>query len=127
MAHTPMVLRKLGSLVAKATKRTVREINQEYLPALMESLRYRSTVKKNVNVLFHALGYFKRVIDSKEKQEMLAIIEQYRNGTVPRVVPLTLLTHYIKKYEQNYLAQQFYFDPYPLDLVYREPRSGHFR
>ncbi len=40
----------------------------------MEALRLKSTVKKNVNVLHHVLGYFKKNLSSAEKEELLAII-----------------------------------------------------
>ena len=46
------------------------------------------------------LGYFKKDLSKDEKQEMLAIIEYHRKGYVPLVVPLTLFSHLVRKYDQ---------------------------
>jgi uncharacterized protein YbgA (DUF1722 family) len=34
-------------------------------------------------------------------------------------VPLTLLKHYVNKYEQHYLQQQLYLSPHPAELMLR--------
>ena len=39
-----------------------------------------------------------------------------RRGDYPLIVPNTLLTHYIRKYEEPYLKEQFYLHPHPLEL-----------
>jgi uncharacterized protein YbgA (DUF1722 family) len=65
------------------------------------------------------LGYFKRVLSSDEKQELLDIIEHYRKEYVPLIVPVTLINHYVRKYGQPYLADQVYLNPHPLELKLR--------
>jgi uncharacterized protein YbgA (DUF1722 family) len=65
------------------------------------------------------LGYFKKELSADEKQELLDIIDQYRQGNVPLVVPVTLVNHYVRKYEQPYLRQQVYLKPHPVDLKLR--------
>ena len=50
---------------------------------------------------------------------MLAIIENYRQNLVPLIVPLTILKHYIDKFQQPYLLDQYYLDPHPLELKLR--------
>jgi uncharacterized protein YbgA (DUF1722 family) len=35
------------------------------------------------------------------------------------LVPLTLLKHYVKKYDQPYLKQQLYLAPHPVELMLR--------
>ena len=50
---------------------------------------------------------------------MLEIINAYRNGDVPLIVPITLLNHFVRKYNQPYLRQQYYLHPHPLDLRLR--------
>jgi Protein of unknown function (DUF1722) len=39
----------------------------------------------------HLMGYLKRNLSSDDKQELLGLIEDYRNELVPLIVPLTLL------------------------------------
>ncbi|MFO7560632.1 MAG: DUF1722 domain-containing protein [Desulfobacterales bacterium] len=50
---------------------------------------------------------------------MISIIDQYRNEYVPLIVPLTLISHYVRKYDQPYLKQQSYLNPHPIELKLR--------
>ena len=86
---------------------------------MIESLRLKATIKKNANVLLHLLGYFKKELSADEKQELLEIIDRYREEVVPLIVPITLVNHYVRKYQQPYLLQQVYLNPHPLELKLR--------
>ena len=63
--------------------------------------------------------YFKKNLSADEKQEVLEIIDQYRAGLVPLIVPITLINHYVRKYNQEYLAEQYYLNPHPIELKLR--------
>ena len=119
MAHSPEMARQLGKLVAGAGSRPAAEIFPEYEKLLLTALKQKSTVRKNVNVLQHMFGYFKKQLDDFEKKELLGLIEQYRQNLIPLIVPLTLLKHYIDKFQQPYLFDQYYLDPHPLELKLR--------
>jgi len=56
------------------------------------------TRRKHVNVLQHLMGYLKKDLSSEDKQELLALIEDYRQELVPLIVPLTLLKHHLNRY-----------------------------
>ena len=72
------------------------------------------------NVLQHMMGYFKKMISSPtRKRNLLQIIDHYRNGTVPLIVPVTLLNHYVRKYDEPYLKIQHYLNPHPIELQLR--------
>ena len=47
------------------------------------------------------------------------IFGQDRNEHVPLIVPMTLINHYVRKYDQPYLKQQTYLNPHPLELKLR--------
>ena len=79
----------------------------------------KATIKKNVNVLQHMLGYFKKFLSPAEKQEMLVIINQYHKGYIPLIVPISLFNHYVRKYGMEYLAEQYYLQPHPIELKLR--------
>ena len=70
-------------------------------------------------LLLHCLGYFKKELTTDEKAEMLDIIESYRKGYVPLIVPITMINHYVRKYSEAYLSRQHYLNPYPLELMLR--------
>jgi uncharacterized protein YbgA (DUF1722 family) len=109
----------MGKLVAEGKALLMADLFTQYETLLMEALRLKTTLKKNVNVIQHIMGYFKKQLSADEKQELLEIIEQYRQEYVPLIVPVTLLNHYIRKYKQPYLAQQVYLNPHPIALKLR--------
>jgi uncharacterized protein YbgA (DUF1722 family) len=76
-------------------------------------------VKKNVNVLQHMAGYFKKVLSPDEKQELQELIDRYHQSMVPLIVPVTLINHYVRKYDQAYLKDQVYLNPHPVALKLR--------
>jgi len=119
MAHSPDIYRQMGKLVATAGNTELEVLYRTYLALLMKGLRLLATVPKHVNVLQHVLGYFKQQLSAAEKQEMLSVIESYRARQVPLVVPITLLNHFVRKYDQPYLRQQVYLNPHPLELRLR--------
>ncbi|MCJ7749122.1 MAG: YbgA family protein, partial [Desulfobacterales bacterium] len=65
------------------------------------------------------MGYFKERLPADEKQELLEVIENYRKGYIPLTVPITLINHYVRKYDQPYLKKQVYLNPHPLELQLR--------
>jgi uncharacterized protein YbgA (DUF1722 family) len=119
LSHSPQYHGMMGRLVARAKETTLKELYEQYQELLMEALRLKSTPAKNANVLSHILGYFKKQLSADEKQELLEIIDLYRGGTVPLIVPITLMNHYVRKYDQPYLKAQCYLHPHPLELQLR--------
>lgn len=116
LAHSQSHYRQLGKLVANGRQYPPDVLRDSYRSGLMEALRRKTTVKKQINVLQHILGYFKAQLSADEKQEVLELIDSYRQGLVPLVVPLTLMNHFIRKYDQPYLRQQYYLNPHPKEL-----------
>lgn len=119
LAHSPEVYRSLGKLVAAAAEHSEAELFDLYQQDFIRAMRLKTTVKKNVNVLQHMLGYFKKQLSADEKQECLQTIDRYARQLVPLLVPLTLIDHYVRKYDQTYLKQQTYLSPAPLELKLR--------
>lgn len=119
LAHSEKHYRMMGRLVAGASKTDIDHVYAEYERLLMEALRLKSTRRKNGNVLQHMMGYFKKQLSPDEKQELLDIIDKYKEGHIPLIVPVTLLGHYVRKYNQGYLAMQTYLNPHPVSLQLR--------
>jgi uncharacterized protein YbgA (DUF1722 family)/uncharacterized protein YbbK (DUF523 family) len=118
-AHNEAGYVRLGRLVASLGRTPDAEVLALYEDGLQATLRTKTTVKKNTNVLQHALGHFKLHLQPAEKREVLSAIEDYRLGLLPLIVPLTLLRFNIRKYEVAYLLGQLYFDPHPKELMLR--------
>ena len=120
MAHSPKHYPKMGRLVADTGKRGWDELTAEYGAMLMEGLAVLGTRGKHVNVLQHLMGYLKNHLSSEDKQELLALIEDYRQGLVPLIVPLTLLKHHLNRHPvPDWVDQQVYLHPSPKELMLR--------
>jgi uncharacterized protein YbgA (DUF1722 family) len=109
----------MGTLVANGKQLKKEELFQLYEELLMKGMALHATSKKNTNVLMHIMGYFKKQLSPTEKSELLEILGQYHDQLVPLLVPLTLLKHYVNKYDQAYLKQQVYLAPHPAELMLR--------
>jgi len=119
LSHSPEHYRAMGKLVARRKEIPPKAVYAEYQTLLMEGLRRQTTAKKNANVLQHMIGYFREQLSADEKQELLEIIDQFRRGCFPLIVPITLMNHYVRKYEPPYLKNQYYLNPHPLELQLR--------
>lgn len=118
-SHNEAGYRRLGQLVASAGRIPDRQLFDEYESEFFSTLRWKTTTKKHTNVLFHILGYFKNALSPAEKQEMVALIEDYRAGLVPLVVPVTLLRHHVHRHGIDYMLGQLYLEPHPKELMLR--------
>jgi uncharacterized protein YbgA (DUF1722 family)/uncharacterized protein YbbK (DUF523 family) len=119
LAHSPQHHRQMGKLVAAGKELPLRELYVRYQDIFLDALRLKTTNKKHTNVLMHMLGYFKEQLSAAEKQEMLELIEQYRLESLPLVVPMTMMSHYVRKYDETYLKEQTYLQPHPAELNLR--------
>ena len=61
----------------------------------------------------------RRCFRPEQKQELLATIGGYHDGTTPLIVPMTLLNHYVREKEDSYLQKQVYLNPDPRELMLR--------
>jgi uncharacterized protein YbgA (DUF1722 family)/uncharacterized protein YbbK (DUF523 family) len=118
-AHNEAGYRRLGKLVSAAGSIPDRELFTLYEEELQHVMRTKATKKKHVNVLQHALGFFKRILEPGEKREILTAIDDFGAGLLPLVVPLTLFRYNIRKHNVAYLQAQLYFDPHPKELMLR--------
>jgi len=119
MSHSPKILGELGNMVAKAKNNKKEELFRAYAKTLMGCLKIKADAKKNTNVLYHIMGYFKSLLSRDEKGELKEVIEDYHNGLIPIIVPVTILKHYIRKYDEPYIKKQYYLNPHPIELMLR--------
>lgn len=117
MAHSEKHLRLLGKLVAAAKTKKTEELLTEYAALFFAALREPATKRTHTNVLQHLAGFFKKQLDSNDKLELQNVIADFRKGLVPLIVPITLLKHYINKFDLHYLRDQIYLNPHPKELM----------
>jgi uncharacterized protein YbgA (DUF1722 family) len=56
---------------------------------------------------------------SRRVEELAAVIDDYRVGLVPLVVPVALIRHHVRCHGVGYLAGQTYLEPHPRELMLR--------
>jgi len=119
LAHSPAHYDKLGRLVAEAKQHTPQKLMDSYSTLFMEALKIKTTYKKNVNVLNHILGFLREHLNSEEKADIRTTIDDYYKRLVPLIVPITLLSHYIRKHNVQYIKNQIYLNPHPKEMMLR--------
>lgn len=119
LAHDEPTYRELGRLVADAGKAELPGLATEYFRRLMAALKKPATRKSHTNVLMHIMGYVKEALSADDKQELLELLDRYRHGLVPLIVPITLLKHYLRRYPHDYIQDQVYLNPHPDELMLR--------
>ncbi len=119
MAHSPALAREMGKLVAGAKGVQAISLLADYEKLLLTAMSRIATVPKNVNVLQHMAGYFRKLLGTDERKELEEVIEAYRAGLTPLIVPVTLFNHHVRKHGVSYLSEQAYLHPHPLELKLR--------
>jgi len=85
----------------------------------MAALAVRATRGRHATVLQHLAGSFKRDLAPADRAELGDLIEDYRRGRVPLVVPLTLVRHHVRRLGVTDLAEQVYLSPHPREIMLR--------
>lgn len=119
LAHSPKHYTLLGRLVAEQKRQRPAALVAEYGVAFMAALALPATTAKHVNVLQHLAGFCREHLDAADRQELAALIDDYRRMLVPLVVPLTLLRHHVERQRVSYVLDQTYLSPHPKELMLR--------
>jgi uncharacterized protein YbgA (DUF1722 family) len=119
MAHSPRAYRELGQLVAASKSIPRDELSARYQRDFMAALKTLATAARHTNVLQHMSGYLRDHLDSAASAEMSTLIDDYRRGMVPLIVPITMLRHYVRRFDIEYLRGQVYLEPHPKELMLR--------
>ncbi|HTW91198.1 MAG TPA: DUF523 and DUF1722 domain-containing protein [bacterium] len=117
MTYSEVVMRQLGKLGANEERRSVADVFKDYGALLPRAFAGPPKYTAAINVLMHALGYFRGGLTADEKAFFLDSLERYRAGKVPLSVPVGILGSWVVRFNQPYLAQQLLFQPYPEALL----------
>ena len=120
LAHDESIYRELGRLVARAGHADLVTACDLYLSLLMRALRKIPTKNTHSNVLQHLMGFIKDHLDVGSKTIMLDAINDYRHGQVPLNVPVRLIRGYLRLHPNEYISSQYYLNPGPSELLYRD-------
>ena len=118
MGYNQTKMRELGRIVANPEKRPVAEVFAAYGAKLPEAFARPPRYTSAINVLMHGLGYFKDQVQAGEKRLFLQMLESYRAGRVPLSAPQSIIRAWIARFDEEYLAGQTFFRPYPEELQF---------
>jgi len=118
MAHNQAGAKRLGDILGKPGQYADDgEMAAAYLDGFTNAMRRIPTPRNHTNVLQHMVGYFSKRLDPADRAEMTETVEKYRLGLVPLIVPITLIRHYVRKFNVPYLQDQAYLNPHPHELM----------
>jgi uncharacterized protein YbgA (DUF1722 family)/uncharacterized protein YbbK (DUF523 family) len=117
MAAHQQLMRKMGKIAANLEKRKTSEVITGYEKHLQQAIKSPPRISSNINVLMHALGFFSKKLNSKEKAFFLESLEKYRNRKVSLGTVLMVLKSWIIRFNEPYLKKQTFFEPYPEELM----------
>jgi len=117
MSYDQAKMRKMGRMVANQEGLETDAVIKKYEIILQQVVSGESQFTKNINVLEHALGYFSDDLRHSEKELFYDYLEDYRGGKVPLSTVISLVRSWIIRFDQEYLKDQYYFTPYPNELV----------
>jgi uncharacterized protein YbgA (DUF1722 family)/uncharacterized protein YbbK (DUF523 family) len=118
VAHNQVGTQRLGRLLAHPEQGADDQaLAAAYLDRFTEVMRRTPTRRSHTNVLQHVAGYVSDHLDTDERAELTEMVDQYRRGLLPLIVPVTLLRHYVRKFHVPYLLDQVYLTPHPHELM----------
>ena len=117
MACNPSGLNALGRIVANAQSQSVRTVVFDYGEKFAQVMANPARPSSNHNVLLHAFGYVSERLTPRERRHFLKLLDDYRAGRVPISALLSLMQSWVVRFEQDYLADQTFFEPYPRPLL----------
>jgi uncharacterized protein YbgA (DUF1722 family)/uncharacterized protein YbbK (DUF523 family) len=123
MGYSQKYLSILGNIVANKEKLDISKIYQNYEKNLHLAMSKPLRCNSNKNVLSHAFGYVSKNLNSKEKQLFLESVENFEQGRISISVPINLLKSWVLRFDEDYLANQTFFSPYPEELLDAEAKN----
>ncbi len=118
MARNQTGMRRLGRLLGQSARAgNLKKLAAAYLADFTLVMKRRPTTKSHTNVLQHLAGFVSDFLDAPDRAELTEMIDQYRRGLLPLVVPVTMLRHYGRKFAIPYFRDQVYLEPHPHELM----------
>jgi uncharacterized protein YbgA (DUF1722 family)/uncharacterized protein YbbK (DUF523 family) len=117
MSYSPEKLRELGQITAQIEKYDFVITKKLYFKNLFMALNKEISKQKIVNVLMHGYGYLKDNLKQEEVKYFFELLDDYKNSKITLDTIQSVLKTWIINQNQDYLLKQFFFIPYPKELV----------
>jgi uncharacterized protein YbgA (DUF1722 family)/uncharacterized protein YbbK (DUF523 family) len=112
----------LTDLATNRKERSFDVVVREYEEHLLLALSRPPRVTSHLAVLRHALTHFAdAAIPGRDREKLEELMKAYHRGEKPLSAPRTMIHEWIVAYDEDYLSQQTYFEPYPTALQIPDP------
>tara|TARA_Y100000590_G_scaffold3036_1_gene4050 strand:- start:29 stop:961 length:933 start_codon:yes stop_codon:yes gene_type:complete len=118
MSYNQTILKKLGNIAANLDDLPSNKVIDCYYKNLLKIFLKKARYTSNINTQMHIMGYFKKMLTTNEKKHFLDTIEKYRDKKIPTSYVNRILVSWVNRFENKYLKNQSYFQPFPNDLTY---------
>jgi uncharacterized protein YbbK (DUF523 family)/uncharacterized protein YbgA (DUF1722 family) len=119
MAHSARAWEELGHMAVATGKRQRAALRAGYEGGFMRALSKPATPARHTIVLRHIASCLHDRLDPDARRELIGVIDDYRNGLAPLIVPITLARHHARQLRVEYLDGQVYLEPHPQELMLR--------
>lgn len=116
MAYNQHELSNLENIIKDSEIKLKNEILSRYEIHLYEALKQFRSLESNIYTINHCLDYFSMYLSNEERIFFNEIVEKYKNKKVNFSVPINILNSYCVRFENEYLLNQTFFNPYPEEL-----------
>jgi uncharacterized protein YbgA (DUF1722 family)/uncharacterized protein YbbK (DUF523 family) len=116
-AYSQKETKILGKIVANPTRKHFPDIISDYQKHFYVAFTRPARHTSHINVLQHAMGFFKDELSPDEKSYFLDLLEQYRAKKTPLSACISVIKSWIVRFGQPWLADQAYLMPYPWELA----------
>ncbi len=118
MAYNQTRMKKMGRIIANHKQYdSIDEVFSEYERELHAMFQKAARYTSNINVCQHIMGYFSDELSKNERDHFLHLLERYKDRKIPLSNLLSILKSWVYRFDNEYLLQQSFFEPYPEDLV----------
>lgn len=117
LSHHQEEAKLLGRIVANHEHLATDSVMILYGDHLGKALSHLPRCTTNINVLMHAMGYFSDRLSGNEKEYFLEMLKRYRAKKIPLSAPASVIRGWIARFDDGFLRNQTFFEPYPEELV----------
>jgi uncharacterized protein YbgA (DUF1722 family)/uncharacterized protein YbbK (DUF523 family) len=117
MAYSQKELKELGRMVASQKEEGIDRSWELYSDHLSKAMSKGARYTSHINVLSHCFGYISGRLGEDERGFYLDLLDSYRDDRVPLSTCKEVLRSMIIRFDVEYLKDQYYFRPYPIELA----------
>jgi uncharacterized protein YbgA (DUF1722 family)/uncharacterized protein YbbK (DUF523 family) len=125
-AYSQKELRILGKIAANQEQKPCNELFTTYETHLYRAFGSAPSIGSNINVMYKIMGYFSNQLLKDEKAFLIKSLEKYKEGKLPLSANISILKAWIIRFNQQYLMDQTFLEPYPEGLVDLDSFSAEF-